>query len=910
MWRNTMKLKVNKLDAILDKATAEIRTDTIEPAIISDAAARVWSNLSKEASALSVEEPAALHVESCKDFQSLIPAFLKNELTESRALLFEDHTHECIPCRKALKLARTGRMSVPVHATVKRSEGRYRLQPVIIRWGVAAVLVIGFGLLAIPLIQRYSPFGDSLDATVMAADGSVYRVLDSESMILPVGAKIGRGETVRTAKDAHMVVKLADGSLVEVKDRSEFSIDKNGTDTTIHLGRGNVIVQAAQQKAGRLFVAADDLLVSVKGTVFSVNRGTKGARVSVVEGEVHLDHAGNDRVVRAGEQATTSPSLERVPVKDEISWSQDAGRYIGLLSQVSSLNRDLKNVPVPGVRSSTRLLDLMPEKTVLYAALPNLSQTIAESHRIMEERIKQNAALREWWLKDHGGPERQAEISEVINKVRQFGDLLGDEIAVGAEMDDSGKPIGPVVMATLKDANGFRSLLDEQLKSLGNKEKGGPSVQIVDDQFKATSQSDGEIRGGTVYVWINGDLLVASPNLQQLEIVATGARTENENRFKLTPFYARIADLYQAGAGLLVAADLEKIVASQLKEGGKLAQNKQQAETLEQLGVTNIKYFIFEQKDVGKKTQTQAVLGFNEAGKGISTWLAAPGPMGSLDYISPDANVVAAFVVKEPVALVNDLLGVIETASPGLRQHLSRLQSEHGIDIRNDIAAPLGGEFAFAIDGPILPTPSWKMVFEVNDPVRMQQSFERVVEEVNKSAAQAGIKGLSWERADIDGHTFYTLKSLQFGVEVNFCYVNGYLIAAPTRALVDRAVRYHDSGQTLGNSKRFTAAMPEDGNANFSAVFYHDLASLISPLAERMSNAGKQMNAEEQHMLMSLASDAPPTLACAYAEGDRIVFAANTEGGPFGLSPASLLGMPNAFDIQQILQSGMRNEHK
>jgi hypothetical protein len=49
----------------------------------------------------------------------------------------------------------------------------------------------------------------------------------------------------------------------------------------------------------------------------------------------------------------------------------------------------------------------------------------------------------------------------------------------------------------------------------------------------------------------------------------------------------------------------------------------------------------------------------------------------------------------------------------------------------------------------------------------------------------------------------------------------------------------------------------------------------------------------------------PPTLAYAYAQGDSITFAANTEGGPFGLSPATLLGMPNALEMQSIIQRGM-----
>ena len=43
----------------------------------------------------------------------------------------------------------------------------------------------------------------------------------------------------------------------------------------------------------------------------------------------------------------------------------------------------------------------------------------------------------------------------------------------------------------------------------------------------------------------------------------------------------------------------------------------------------------------------------------------------------------------------------------------------------------------------------------------------------------------------------------------------------------------------------------------------------------------------------------------AYALGDRITIAANTEGGAFGLSPASLIGMPNSFEMQHILMNAM-----
>jgi len=307
------------------------------------------------------------------------------------------------------------------------------------------------------------------------------------------------------------------------------------------------------------------------------------------------------------------------------------------------------------------------------------------------------------------------------------------------------------------------------------------------------------------------------------------------------------------------------------------------------------------------KTNSRAMVSFKEQRSGIASWLAAPGPMGALNFVSPDANVVAAFVVREPSSLVEELLGYLETASPRIRQDLKVLETDYGLKLREDFAAPLGGEFAFALDGPLLPTPSWKMIFEVYDPARLQQTFERVVDEVNKQAAKAGIGGLRWERSESGGHTFYALKSVTYGVELHFTYANGYLLAAPSRALVERSLKYRDSGFTLLRSPRFTSTLPADGNVNFSAIFYHDLAPLLEPIAGRMEKATKNLPEEQQQVIRATA-DAPPTLAYAYAHGDRIIFAADSEGGPFGLSPATLMGLPNSFEMQHVLGQAMRGK--
>ena len=887
---------------ILDEVTAGIRNEQVDPATVKQAADRVWSRLAVENAELksTMTTTTTERIESCADFQSLIPAYLNNELSEARSLLLVDHTHECIPCRRAMKEARTRTVAPKKTAMAAR---RYSLQPVVLRWGIAAALVIGFGLLALPFIQRYSPFGGELEATVQAAEGQVYQIADTNSTPIIAGEKLEKGERVRTAKGAHALLRLGDGTTIEMRDRSELFVTKNAQGTTIHLDRGDIMVEAAKQKSGRLFVDTGDSLVSVTGTVFSVASGTKGSRVSVVEGEVHVDHKGSERVVRAGEQVTTSPSIETIPVKDDIAWSRKAASYAQTLAALTNLNKELGKVQQPGVRNSTHLLDLMPENTVIYAALPNLTATIAESHRIMQERINQNPALRQWYekeRKDHPGPK----MDQVIGTVREFGEYLGDEVAVSLAMNEKGEPDSPLVLAELKNSAGFRQFLEQQITKYGGNRDGKPSIQFVDDPLTATAAApEAGKKVDKLYVWINNNLFAASPRLHQLQSLAGVVQKGGGSPFTQTAFYNRIAQVYKEGAGLVVAANLEQLIARNKSQMTKETGGEEGA--LKELGILNLKHFALDQKQTDGKTHTRAVLSFNEA-RGIPSWLAEPGPMGSLEYISPDANVVAGFVVKNPVSLVDDLLGVIEKVSPDLRKNLDKLQAERGLDIRRDFAAPLGGEFAFAIDGPILPTPSWKMVFEVNDPQHLQQTLERVVAEINKEAAKFGKSGLTWERADISGRTYYTLKSAEFGsLEVNMTYVNGYMVVGPTRALIERSVRSQEAGYSLVRSARFTAGLPADGNANFSALIYHNLGPLVQPFADRIASSADKLPQEQADAIKKMAADMPPTLAYAYAQGDSITFAANTEGGPFGLSPASLLGMPNALEIQHILSKGM-----
>jgi len=254
-------MKSNNENELLDKVVNSIRSEEIDSASVSAAADRVWARISAANAVNGVNPLAVEHIENCSDFQSLIPAYLSGNLSEARSLLLVDHTHECIPCRKAMNDARKRRQGI--HAAPAKTK-RYSLQPVVMRWGIAAALVIGFGLLALPFIQNYLPFGTKLEATVQAAEGQVYQVADTSTTAVGTGSKLQSGESIRTARDARAVVGLGDGSLIEMKDRSELYLTRTRQGTTIHLTRGNIVVEAAKQRSGQLFVETGDSLVSVR----------------------------------------------------------------------------------------------------------------------------------------------------------------------------------------------------------------------------------------------------------------------------------------------------------------------------------------------------------------------------------------------------------------------------------------------------------------------------------------------------------------------------------------------------------------------------------------------------------------------------------------------------------------------
>ncbi len=741
-----------------DRLLSTIRNEQVDDKIVAQASDRAWQSIAGDSSASDI---SSRKLRSCTDFQALIPGYLEKRLAPARALLFEDHVHACVACRHALDHAREGETQVAWKFEPK--SGRSRAWT----WVMGAAAVAAVAVAIVAFNDGLLPGQHPVRAAVENVNGSLYAVAGDQVHLIPAGYQIGNGDEVRTAKGSTAVLRLTDGSLVEMGERAGVSVSRAWKGTTIHLDDGQVIVQAAKQPSGaHLFVATDDSLVSVKGTIFSVNHGIKGTRVAVIEGVVRVDSGESTSELRAGDQATSGASVQKVPIRNEISWSRNSAQYLALLGDFAILQKQIAAIPGPGLRYSSDLLPYVPDDTVVYAAIPNLSNTLQEAGRLFHDRLQQSPALRDWAKQQQKG--NGPKLDDVLNQIQTFSSYLGDEIVFAAGKTGS-TYTAPVILARVKQP-GLESFLQKENQRLSSSHSQQPALQIVHDPSSVSGTS-----GHALLVYLDNDLLVASPAAAELQQTVSRIKQGGSAKFADSPFYQQISQAYQQGAEWLFCADMEQIVVQNVHADGKQDHLPP--------GFEDVRYLTMQHRDVNGKTASQAALSFASDRQGVASWLAAPASMGSLDFVSPEASMVTSVVIKNPKNILEELFQSIGSGDADFSQHMSEFQSKSGVRVIDDIAAPLGGEVTMAFDGPILPTPRWKLIFEVYDAATLQATIGKLVDSYNRENPQG--HSLQLTKQQVGSQTYFVLQSsAAANSTIYYTFVDNYLIAAPDTATI------------------------------------------------------------------------------------------------------------------------------
>jgi ferric-dicitrate binding protein FerR (iron transport regulator) len=849
----------------LDTAVEAMRNDLPGQKQVQEAGARVWSRLQSVDIATDVEQ-----IRGCADVRRLLPALSAGKLNASRKLLVEDHLRECTACHE---VAQSGAEHQVVWEMPRPARTRWGMPQ--IAFAAAAIVLMVAGSLFLASYYQ-SPAG--MRARVQSAKGNIYRVTAKGIEPIAVGTEVGEGEFIRTAGGAHAFVQLRDGSIVEMSERSEFSVTARRQDTSVHLDQGRIIVKAAHRRTGHLYVLTPDAKVVVTGTVFSVNAGMKGSRVSVIEGEVYVDFAGTEDILHSGDQTNTSANLSTVPVEEEIAWSDNLQEHLALLAEFAKLQKKFEQIPTPGLRYSSAVLGKLPSNTVLYASIPNLGEALNEANRIFQDQLAQSTVLRNWWnsgQKTNTGPS----FDQMVQKLHGLSQYLGDEIVLAGFGGNLGGEHNAVVIAPIKAA-GLKQYLNTEFTNLVTHEGTTEGLRILGEDELAAAVP---LQGHEMVAVVGEQFVLFSPSLTALRLVDSQLQS-GSGGLAQTTFGQRLDAAYKNGAGLLIAADLHQIIAA--SPAATTTTDGSRAAFLT-TGFNDADYLIVEHRDLSGTPDNRALLSFSGQRHGIASWLAAPNPTGSLEFISANAGAAFSFLTKSPALMLDDVLAIAATHEGS--NPLTEANAKLNLDIRNDIAATLGGDVTIALDGPVLPKPSWKAVMQVYDSARLQTSLEKLVQTFNAEAAAHQRPGLELTSSDADDRKYFTIRSLDpqaLGAEVDYTYSDGYLIAGPSRAIVQSALRTKANGDSLARSSSFLSLLPKDSHANFSAVLYQNLSPLLEPLASQVSS-------EQLQTLQQLAADSKPTVICAYAGDDRIEVASGSRLVPFDLNSigiATLLG--------------------
>jgi hypothetical protein len=239
--------------------------------------------------------------------------------------------------------------------------------------------------------------------------------------------------------------------------------------------------------------------------------------------------------------------------------------------------------------------------------------------------------------------------------------------------------------------------------------------------------------------------------------------------------------------------------------------------------------------------------------------------------------------------------------SPDFPAQLQAFEQRLGVGLRAEVAAPLGNDVALAIDGPLLPIPSWKLVLEVHQPDRLVSALEKLVAEFNRQL-KANVPGpgqqpnqeLRLERRQSRGQDGFRLTVPDAGAAVHGLFADGYLVVGPTEDLLHRALRVRKDGGHLRNARRFRNLIPSDRHPNFSAVVYHDLGQAGALVGDWLSGT-RALRPEQREALERLTAAARPSLVYVYGEESEIQVA--SAGGFFGLGLDHFVGSAGLADL-------------
>jgi type IV pilus assembly protein PilA len=537
--------------------------------------------------------------------------------------------------------------------------------------------------------------------------------------------------------------------------------------------------------------------------------------------------------------ATVSFAESSTPPASQSTVSQELQKYPGLLSELGQLVEKLKrNVQLPAPRNQTTLLPLLPASTAYYAAFPNYGDAVHQVLAIFHEELKQSDVLRDWW--QHGevsksGPQLEA----VLEKFSEISQYLGDEIVISGQSEP--KTTDLIMIAHVRKP-GLKEILQQSLQVL-------PSDSTSHFQVISPAELDDPQMFASpieIAVLVRPDFVVAG-NVGGLRRFNRLLDTRTGD-FASAPFGEQVEQTYRGGTTAVAAVDLQGVL-------DQLSMMTPNRSTLEQSGIDNVKYFVWDHTRIADQSLSRTELSFVGPRHGIASWLAGPSALGGLDFVSPKSPLVLAFALKNLGAIFDDIKGFSSRSNPAAFAALPAIEQTAHLSLRDDVFAQFQGEATFVLTKIGDPQPEWNAIFRVIDQDHLQKSLDVLLHTLHFQPRQFQEQGVVYRS--------FLVPSQPKPAQIVYAITGNYLIAASNQQSVAQAIERHKSGQSLAKSTALLSSVPAGYSPESSFLFYED-GSAIS--AGRL----RQLSPELADALSQTPRNSPPVVYRAYGEPDAI----------------------------------------
>jgi type IV pilus assembly protein PilA len=522
---------------------------------------------------------------------------------------------------------------------------------------------------------------------------------------------------------------------------------------------------------------------------------------------------------RAVQRKPASPAAKVAPQKaeDDLNWLLDILKNRELMAEAGRLLEKLqKGIQYPAARNQSRILPRLSESTVFYLAVPNYGETMHQALQIFQQELKESAPLRDF-LQKNKLDAAEPKLENGIQKFYEFSQYLGDEIVITGGL--KGQDPDGVMVAELKRP-GVKEFLEKLNDEVFTNQP--DHLRILDPQQLAAAGEKDATQGPVVLV--RPDLIAVGSSVAALRKFDSQIDASNA-KFASNALGQMLTQAYQGGANTLLGVDLRKILS--LVPPGK----PQDRLMLEKSGFADVNYLVAGSTVSAEGSTNQGEVTFNGPRRGIASWVASPAPMGALDFMSTHPATAADAMLKSPAQVFDELREIMGASAFAT---LPQMEARLNVNLKQDVLSKLGGEIAVEVKAPPMSQSSdaglvahvtgvaFKVILSVTDPAALQQTLTRLL----------AVAPFEMGQREEDGVIFHTLTPQSQGppTEINYFFMDGYLVITTDRAEAREAVRAHRSGASLAKSSALRDSLVRGQSPEASLMVYQDPGPMLSSM--------------------------------------------------------------------------------